>query len=270
MNGQPPGPEIFVQVPPPPVRVEREVMRPGYVWTPGYWRWDPRANHHVWIGGSYVPERSGFVWVPGRWVQGPNRGWHFQPGYWAPRSGGPVGPGPGPGDGDARLPPPAPRIEPVVQRPGMVWTPGYWRWNGRRYDWVGGSYVHARPGFRWTPAQWERGPNGVWHFHEGFWTPMDPGPNANPNHPGPGAGGPGPDRGGDANRTAPPAPRIEPVVQRPGMVWTPGYWQWAGGRYDWVGGTYVRARPGFVWVAHRWVQGPNGGWHLREGHWQRQ
>ncbi|HEY0553730.1 MAG TPA: hypothetical protein VGG20_05650 [Thermoanaerobaculia bacterium] len=35
------------------------------------------------------------------------------------------------------------RQERVIVRPGPrhVWVPGYWRWEGRRYGWVGGSWV---------------------------------------------------------------------------------------------------------------------------------
>jgi len=70
---------------------------------------------------------------------------------------------------------------------------------------------------------------------------------------------------------APPAPRYERVVVRPGYVWAPGYWQWDGRyrRHVWRSGYYVRARPGFVWVGPRWVQGPRGGWHRVEGYWAR-
>ena len=67
---------------------------------------------------------------------------------------------------------------------------------------------------------------------------------------------------------APPAPRFERVVVRPGYVWTPGYWQWRGNQYVWVGGYYLRERPAFVWVPHHWVQGPHGGWHFIKGHWR--
>ncbi len=51
--------------------------------------------------------------------------------------------------------PPPPRYERVVVRPGYVWTPGYWRWSGRRYVWVGGYYLRARPGHYYV------GPAGI-------------------------------------------------------------------------------------------------------------
>lgn len=70
---------------------------------------------------------------------------------------------------------------------------------------------------------------------------------------------------------APPAPRQEVVVARPGYVWTPGYWNWdhVGRRHVWVGGVYVRERPGYTWVPHHWVQGAAGRWHFVQGHWSR-
>jgi hypothetical protein len=66
------------------------------------------------------------------------------------------------------FPPPPPRVERVVVRPGYAWIPGYWRWNGARHVWVAGYWVHARPGYRYVPAAWVRtGP--AWRFHAGYW-----------------------------------------------------------------------------------------------------
>jgi WXXGXW repeat (2 copies) len=70
-----------------------------------------------------------------------------------------------------RIGPPPPRPVEVVPAPreGFVWVPGYHRWNGRRYVWVGGAYrrpVHR--GAAWVPGEWreERGGH-VWH--RGYW-----------------------------------------------------------------------------------------------------
>jgi len=41
---------------------------PGYIWTPGYWAWDPDF---------------GYFWVPGTWVLAPFAGALWTPGYWA-------------------------------------------------------------------------------------------------------------------------------------------------------------------------------------------
>ncbi|UJB16245.1 hypothetical protein [Xanthomonas translucens] len=63
---------------------------------------------------------------------------------------------------------PPPRFERVVVRPGYVWTPGYWHWNGHRHAWVGGRYVVERPGYVYVDPRWEhRGPG--YRFHDGYW-----------------------------------------------------------------------------------------------------
>ena len=66
----PPVPRVEV-VPPP---------RPGYVWGPGYWRWD--GHRHVWAEGRWMRARHGNVWVPEHWNQKGNH-WVFVPGHWA-------------------------------------------------------------------------------------------------------------------------------------------------------------------------------------------
>ncbi|HXH48826.1 MAG TPA: hypothetical protein VNM47_05595 [Terriglobia bacterium] len=40
---------------------------PGYIWTPGYWAWDPAF---------------GYFWVPGTWVLPPFVGAPLTAGYW--------------------------------------------------------------------------------------------------------------------------------------------------------------------------------------------
>jgi hypothetical protein len=75
-------------------------------------------------------------------------------------------------DIDVDIAPPAPRYERVVVRPGYVWTPGYYRYENRRYVWVGGNYVVERQGYRWRPHRWVQ-MNGRWHYAEGGWDPDD-------------------------------------------------------------------------------------------------
>ena len=66
--------------------------------------------------------------------------------------------------------PPAPRFETVPPaRHGYVWAPGYWRWDGRRHVWVGGTWIRARPGYRYVQPRWERGPRGDWHMRPYRW-----------------------------------------------------------------------------------------------------
>jgi hypothetical protein len=50
-----------------PVYVQPPCPGPGYIWTPGYWAWDP----------DY-----GYYWVPGTWVLAPFPGALWTPGYW--------------------------------------------------------------------------------------------------------------------------------------------------------------------------------------------
>ena len=71
---------VDVDVAPPPPRViVVPAARRGYVWAPGYWRWNGRQ--HVWIDGRWMRERRGVQWVPAHWEQRGNR-WHFEDGHW--------------------------------------------------------------------------------------------------------------------------------------------------------------------------------------------
>lgn len=72
--------ELIIGVAPPAERVEViPRARVGYVWSPGYWRWN--GHRHVWVNGYYVRERTGWHWRPAHWVAyGPR--WHYVPGYW--------------------------------------------------------------------------------------------------------------------------------------------------------------------------------------------
>jgi len=72
--------EVIIGVAPPRARVEVvPAARVGYVWAPGYWRWN--GYRHVWAGGYWVRSRPGWRWAPTHWVAyGPR--WHYVPGYW--------------------------------------------------------------------------------------------------------------------------------------------------------------------------------------------
>lgn len=68
---------------------------------------------------------------------------------------------------------------------------------------------------------------------------------------------------------APPAPRAEVVVARPGFIWVHGHWTRPHGRWLWREGYYERERPNHVYVegrlerrgrGHVWV---DGGWRAR-------
>lgn len=70
---------VSIGVAPPPLRVERIGVRAGYVWAPGYWRWN--GARHVWVGGTWVVARPGYRYVGAGWVRvGPD--WRFHRGRW--------------------------------------------------------------------------------------------------------------------------------------------------------------------------------------------
>ena len=72
---------------------------------------------------------------------------------------------------DINTAPPPPRVEVIpAQRPGYLWAPGYWRWEGNRHIWVGGRWMEARRGYHYVGEHWELR-NGRHHFEPGRWEP---------------------------------------------------------------------------------------------------
>ena len=82
---------VFISVgfapPPLPVYVQPICPGDGYLWTPGYWAWDPDFDDYYWVPGTWVlaPE-VGFLWTPPWW------GWEgdvfiFHEGFWGPHVG---------------------------------------------------------------------------------------------------------------------------------------------------------------------------------------
>lgn len=65
--------------PPAPRVVEAPPARVGYVWAPGYWRWQGRQ--HVWVEGRWMRARRGYHWVADHWDQRGDR-WHYERGHW--------------------------------------------------------------------------------------------------------------------------------------------------------------------------------------------
>ncbi|HKE19979.1 MAG TPA: YXWGXW repeat-containing protein [Kofleriaceae bacterium] len=51
---------------------------------------------------------------------------------------------------------------------------------------------------------------------------------------------------------APPPPRRERVVVRPGYVWIRGRWEFRGGHWVWRAGFWRAARAGYVWDPGHW------------------
>ena len=70
---------------------------------------------------------------------------------------------------DINIAPPAPRvIEAPPPRPGFVWAPGYYRWDGHRHVWVDGHFMRERHGSHWVPEHWDER-HGRYHFEPGHW-----------------------------------------------------------------------------------------------------
>ena len=77
---------IYVNIAPPPLLVyaQPEIPGDGYLWTPGYWRWSPRAGQYFWVPGTWVlVPTPGDLWTPGYWAFEPN-GYRWHIGYWGP------------------------------------------------------------------------------------------------------------------------------------------------------------------------------------------
>jgi len=73
---------VYVRTGPPPLRAEVVAVAPGpgYVWVPGYYRWDGAA--YIWMPGRYErPPRERARWVPAHWERD-RRGWYFVEGHW--------------------------------------------------------------------------------------------------------------------------------------------------------------------------------------------
>ena len=66
-------------------------------------------------------------------------------------------------------PPPPPRVVVVpAPRPGYVWAPGYWNWQGRRHVWNDGHWERERRGYRYVEPAWT--PDGDrYGFRRGHW-----------------------------------------------------------------------------------------------------
>ena len=80
---------ISVSFGPPALPVYEQTVCPGdgYIWTPGYWAWDPDAGDYYWVPGTWIlaPE-VGYLWTPPWWGWEGGRFW-FHEGWWGPRVG---------------------------------------------------------------------------------------------------------------------------------------------------------------------------------------
>ncbi len=77
---------ITVGFAPPDLPVYEQPLCPGegYIWTPGYWAYDPDFGDYYWVPGTWVlaPE-VGFLWTPAYWAWG-GSGFIFYEGFWGP------------------------------------------------------------------------------------------------------------------------------------------------------------------------------------------
>ena len=76
---------VFVSVniapPPLPVYAQPVIPGPGYMWTPGYWRWSD--DGYFWVPGTWVlAPYTGALWTPGYWGWGGGGYYVFHAGYW--------------------------------------------------------------------------------------------------------------------------------------------------------------------------------------------
>ena len=73
--------------PPLPLYDQPPIPDYGYIWTPGYWAWDPDYGDYYWVPGTWVmPPDYGLLWTPAWW--GWDDGFYvFHAGYWAPHIG---------------------------------------------------------------------------------------------------------------------------------------------------------------------------------------
>ena len=80
---------VSVRIGPPmlPVFSQPRLPGAGYLWTPGYWAWNPQDQDYFWVPGTWVrPPRAGLLWTPGYWAQD-NTGFRWRIGYWGSRVG---------------------------------------------------------------------------------------------------------------------------------------------------------------------------------------
>lgn len=66
--------------------------------------------------------------------------------------------------------PPAARYEAFGRAPSArhFWAPGYYRWNGREFGWVGGRWELRRDGFEFLAPHWVHR-FGRWEYLPGRW-----------------------------------------------------------------------------------------------------
>jgi hypothetical protein len=107
--------------PPPPVEIKPPAPSAHAEWVPGFWRLD---GEWIWSAGFWrVPEAD---IVAEQTVEAP------------------VAP-----------PPPKNETPPRAVSVNLVWTPGYWAWNGTAYIWIEGAWrIPPQVNARWVAPTW--------------------------------------------------------------------------------------------------------------------
>jgi hypothetical protein len=80
---------ISVSIAPPalPLYAQPPIPGDGYLWTPGYWAWDPASGDYIWVPGTWVlPPEYGLLWTPGYWAF-TGGGYYWHRGYWGSHVG---------------------------------------------------------------------------------------------------------------------------------------------------------------------------------------
>ena len=78
---------VSIAPPPLPLYAQPPIPDDGYIWTPGYWAWDPANGDYNWVPGTWVmPPSTGMLWTPGYWGF-LNGGYFWHGGYWGSQVG---------------------------------------------------------------------------------------------------------------------------------------------------------------------------------------
>jgi hypothetical protein len=82
-------PQVSINIAPPPLPLYAQPLVPGegYIWTPGYWSWNPADDDYYWVPGTWVlAPNPGQLWTPGYWAF-EGAGYFWRAGYWGTQVG---------------------------------------------------------------------------------------------------------------------------------------------------------------------------------------
>jgi hypothetical protein len=137
---------------PPPPRTEVKPPKPSVhaEWIPGYWQ---RISTWVWSAGFWrVPDADIVAeqTVEAPVVPPPPKAEEPPP---PPAPVAPPTPRAATVSASATVTAPTPATVPAS--PTLVWTPGYWAWNGTAYIWIEGAWrIPPQAGARWEAPRW--------------------------------------------------------------------------------------------------------------------